>query len=411
MTCCSQNLASRLRPAGRKRGLTEQDDSSLHHPVHARGLQALASRNRLRQVTHREGWDFSSNDYLGLACSPELHGDLMQAMAKDAAMGSGGSRLLRGNHRAHVELEDEAARLFGTEASLYFSSGFLANLALFSTLPQRGDIVVHDALIHASVHDGMRLSRTDAVAAEHNDVDAFNDAIVRWRRDGGTGRPWLAVESLYSMDGDTAPLDDLFEVVNRHDGVLVIDEAHATGVLGPHGRGLGAHLEGRSNVVSLHTCGKALGIMGGLICAPRVLIDFLINRCRPFIYTTAPPRLIAEVVRLTLTRVLQDDSCDGSSRRDQLKQRVSNAGVALMAKCGLKSTGTHVQPIPVGSDEHAVQLAGALQKRGFDIRAIRPPTVPKGTARLRMSLTLNVTDEILSDFVEALAQERELFRS
>jgi 8-amino-7-oxononanoate synthase len=390
--------------------LTERYDSSVHHPAHVRSLTALAGRNRLRQLAHCDGWDLSSNDYLGLAGSAELREDFMQAVAGGAAMGSGGSRLLRGNHPAHTRLEDEAASMFGAEASLYFSSGFLANAAIFSTLPQRGDIVVHDALIHASVHDGMRLSRAEAAGAAHNDADAFNDAIVRWRRDGGTGRPWLAVESLYSMDGDTAPLDDLVALADRHDGVVVIDEAHATGVLGPDGCGLGAHLKGRPNVISLHTCGKALGLMGALVCAPRVLVDFLVNRCRPFIYTTAPSPLIAEAVRLALMRVLKDEGSGGQLRR-QLHRRVRQVGAALSAKCGLKPTGTHIQPILVGRDYSALQLADGLQKRGYDIRAIRPPTVPEGTARLRMSLTLNVPEENLSEFVDALAEEQELLRS
>ncbi len=334
----------------------------------------------------------------------------MQALASGAAMGSGGSRLLRGNHHAHTRLEDEAARLFGAEASLYFSSGFLANVAVFSTLPQRGDIVVHDALIHASVHDGMRLSRAQAVGAAHNDVAAFEDAIVQWRRRGGTGRPWLAVESLYSMDGDKAPLDDLAVLADRHDGVVVVDEAHATGVLGPQGRGLGANLEGRPNVISLHTCGKALGLMGALVCAPRVLIDFLVNRCRPFIYTTAPSPLMAEAVRLVLLRVLKDSGC-GRQLRDQLRRRVERVGAALTTKCGLEPTGTHIQPIVVGRDTAALKLAECLQGRGYDIRAIRPPTVPEGTARLRMSLTLNTPEVVLLDFVNALAEEQELMRT
>ena len=359
---------------------------------------------------HNEGWDLSSNDYLGLAGSAELRDEFMQAMASGAAMGSGGSRLLRGNHRAHTRLEEEAADLFGAEASLYFSSGFLANAAVFSTLPQRGDIVVYDALIHASVHDGMRLSRAESAGAAHNDVAAFEDEIVQWRRRGGTGRPWLAVESLYSMDGDAAPLDDLAALADRHDGIVVIDEAHATGVLGPQGRGLGAHLEGRPNVISLHTCGKALGLMGALLCAPRVLIDFLVNRCRPFIYTTSPSPLMAEAVRLALLRILSDEDI-GRERRDELRRRVGRVGAALTKKCGFEPTGTHIQPIVVGRDARALELAEGLQKRGFDIRAIRPPTVPEGTARLRMSLTLNTPEGALLEFVDALAEEQELMRS
>lgn len=179
---------------------------------------------------------------------------------------------MRGNDPEHEALEAEAARFFGAEAALYFSTGFAANAALVQTLPQRGDLIVHDALVHASALDGMRLSRAEVTAARHNEPQAFAEAIETWRAGGGTGTPWIVVESLYSMDGDVAPLDDLIQIADRHDGNLIIDEAHATGLYGAQGRGFGAHLEGRANVLSLHTCGKALGAMGGL-CADRACLS------------------------------------------------------------------------------------------------------------------------------------------
>ena len=172
-------------------------------------LVQLAAQDRLRVLAPRRGIDVSSNDYLALASAPRLAAAVTAAIARRVPTGSGGSRLLRGNHEEHEALEAEAATFFGAETTLFFSSGYSANAALFSTLPQRGDIVVHDALIHASAHEGMRLGRADCVSAAHNDVDAFEDKIARWRRAGGTGRPWIAVESLYSMDGDRAPLDAL----------------------------------------------------------------------------------------------------------------------------------------------------------------------------------------------------------
>ncbi len=154
--------------------------------------------------------------------------------------------------------------IFGAESALYFGGGYVANFAIFSTLPQRGDLVVHDELIHASVHEGVRRGRAESVGVPHNNIDAFDAAIVRWRAAGGKGRPWLSVESLYSMDGDSPNLAELFAVADRHDAMVVIDEAHATGVLGPQGRGLAAPFEGRDNVITLHTCGKALGTVGRL---------------------------------------------------------------------------------------------------------------------------------------------------
>ncbi|MCH9806306.1 MAG: 8-amino-7-oxononanoate synthase [Alphaproteobacteria bacterium] len=379
--------------------------------AHARSLEALSRRNRLRALSPREGWDFSSNDYLGLAGSGALSGAIAKALEEGVAIGSGGSRLLRGNDQQHVLLEEEAAKYFKAEAALYFASGFAANAALFSTLPMRGDLIVHDALIHASVHDGVQQSRAAVRIAAHNDVDAFEDAIATWRAEGGRGRVWIAVESLYSMDGDIAPLGDLIAVADRHDGILVIDEAHATGVLGPNGRGLGADLEGRHNVVSLHTCGKALGVMGGLVLGPRVLIDFMINRCRPFIYSTAPSPLMAAGVRAALKIVAKNDGGGASeggghgSLRGRHRALVKFAGDQLTERCGIEPTGTHIQPIIVGPDERAVGLALRLQKRGFDVRAIRPPTVPEGTARLRVPLTLNVSCEVIAEFVQVLSEE------
>jgi len=316
------------------------------------------------------------------------------------AIGSGGSRLLRGNDREHEALEAEAAAFFGAESALFFAGGFLANIALFSTLPQRGDLVIHDALIHASVHDGLRMGKAERAEARHNDPQAFEDIIADWRAAGGTGTPWIAVESLYSMDGDRAPLDALAEIAGKHDGVLVIDEAHATGVLGSMGRGLGAHLEGRLNVVALHTCGKALGAMGALVTGPQVLCDFLVNRSRPFIYATAPSPLIAAIVRAALLICRFDNP-----RRQKLASLVAFAGAQLSQQCGIEPSGTHIQPVIVGADERATRLAAAMQERGYDIRAVRPPTVPEGTARLRISLTLNVDETQVAAMVTALAEE------
>lgn len=368
---------------------------------HERALKALERRGRLRALSARSGIDFSSNDYLGLASAPELIDAVEAALDRGVAVGAGGSRLLRGNDPEHEALEDDARRMFGAESCLYFGGGFVANYALFSTLPARGDLVVHDTLIHASVLDGVRAGKAAVASAAHNDVGAFDDAIRDWRENGGTGRPWIAVESLYSMDGDTAPLEDLAAVTRRHDGVLVIDEAHATGVLGPQGRGLGHALEGAPDVISLHTCGKALGTTGALVLAPRVIRDYLVNRARPFIYATAPSPLMAASVRAALDLVQGET---GAQRRERLASLVAFAGREMARKLGIEASGTHIQPIVLGADERAVSVAKALIAEGFDIRAVRPPTVPEGTARLRLSLTLNAGEEATARLVEALVR-------
>ncbi|TIU25074.1 MAG: aminotransferase class I/II-fold pyridoxal phosphate-dependent enzyme, partial [Mesorhizobium sp.] len=251
-------------------------------------LSGLARRSRLRSLSSRSGLDFASNDYLGLARSKRMREAVAAALAAGTSVGATGSRLLRGNDPEHEALEAKAADVFGAERALFFGGGYVANFAVLTTLPQKGDLVVLDELVHASAHEGARAGRADVVEAAHNDASAVEDAIVAWRVMGGTGRPWIVVESLYSMDGDRAPLGELIEVADRHDAFLFIDEAHATGIYGPIGCGLAHDLEGRDNVVALHSCGKALGASGALVTAPAVLCDYLVNRCRPFIYATAP---------------------------------------------------------------------------------------------------------------------------
>ncbi|MCW3836739.1 8-amino-7-oxononanoate synthase [Sphingomonas canadensis] len=366
---------------------------------HRADLTRLGARERLRGLSPRAGADFSSNDYLGLAGSQRLRDAVAAALEAGAAIGSGGSRLLRGNDRAHEALEAEAAAFFGSESALFFANGYMANVALFSALPQPGDLIVHDEWIHASAHDGMRLSRAPALAAAHNDAGAFDRAIREWRGRGGAGTPWIAVESLYSMDGDRAPIDALAEVARRHDGVLLVDEAHATGVFGPRGQGLAGHLDGREEVIALHTCGKALGCEGALVTGSRAVRDFLINRARSFIFTTAPSPLMAEAVRESL-RILADEPW----RREALAALVRRAEAAL-APLGVAPTGSQILPLVLGEDARTMAAAAALQARGFDVRGIRPPTVPPGTSRLRISLTLNVTADDVDALAAAMARE------
>lgn len=370
------------------------------HETFEADLRNLADRGRLRSLRDRAGIDFTSNDYLGLAESDELKRAATEAIARGVPVGSGGSRLLRGNHPEHEALEAEAAAYFGAETALYFGGGYVANFAIFSTLPQRGDLVVHDELVHASVHEGLRSGRADHVGAAHNNIDAFDAAIVRWRASGGKGRPWISVESLYSMDGDSPDIPGLFAVADRHEAMVVIDEAHATGVLGPQGRGLAAAFEGRDNLITLHTCGKALGSVGGFILAPRTIRDFLVNRSRPFIFATAPSPLTAAI-----TRVAMDISRTNPERRERLARLVQFAGGELRRRCGVAPSGSQIIPIVIGADRAAVAVAVALQQRGFDIRAIRPPTVPEGTARLRIALTLNVDEAAVEELFESLAED------
>jgi 8-amino-7-oxononanoate synthase len=366
--------------------------------AHRRNLDALAAQGRRRTLAPRAGRDFASNDYLGLADSDALRHALAAGIERGLPPGSGGSRLLRGNHEEHEALEAHAARHYGSEAALFFATGFAANAALFAALPQRGDLVVHDELIHASAHDGMKLGRAGTIAAAHNDAQAFNDVIARWRAGGGAGTPWIAVESLYSMDGDRAPLAQLAEIAERHDAILVVDEAHATGVFGPGGAGLAHGLARRDNLITLHTCGKALGAEGALLCGPAVVRDFLVNRGRPFIFSTAPSPLIAWLVRQAIEIVANEPE-----RQARLHALVRHAAERLVP-LGIPASGTQILPVIIGDNDRTMRIAGSLREAGFDIRGIRPPTVAQGTARLRIAITLNVDEVNIDAMTDALAE-------
>jgi 8-amino-7-oxononanoate synthase len=350
-----------------------------------RRLDALAARGRLRRLQPRGGHDFASNDYLGLAHDPAVAAAVRDAIDRGVPVGAGGSRLLRGNAPEHEALEAAAAAFFGHEAALYFSAGFAANAALLATLPQAGDLIVADDLVHASARDGIGLSRAETRFVPHNDAGAVDQTIADWRAGGGTGQAWIAFETLYSMDGDIAPIDDLAAVAARHEAMMLIDEAHATGVHGPRGRGLAAALQGREDAVLLHTCGKGLGVEGALVSASRTVIDTLVNRARGFIFSTAPSPLMAVAVRAALDRVAAADDL-----RARLRWHVERAASAICAPLGLPAPQSQIVPIILGDDRRTMAVARACQEAGFDLRGIRPPTVPKGTSRLRLSLTLNV---------------------
>lgn len=359
-------------------------------------LRQLGDTDRRRALITRGGHDFASNDYLGLAGSERLAQAVADAIGRGVPVGSGGSRLLRGNAPEHELLEAEAARFFGAQTALFMGSGYAANALLLATLPQRGDLIVYDERVHASAHEGLRASRAERVSFAHNAAGDAAAAIARWRRGGGTGTPWIAIESLYSMDGDQAPLAALADLAEDEGAMLLIDEAHATGIFGPDGRGLAAGLEHRDDVVTLHTCGKALGCHGALILGPAIVRDFLINRGRAFIYSTAPSPLMAAAVRRALV-MLRDEP----ERRERLRGLIRVAE-ALLAPLGVVATGSPILPLVIGDDGRTMAIAGALQARGFDVRGIRPPTVAPGTARLRISITNTVDEAAIAGLATAL---------
>jgi 8-amino-7-oxononanoate synthase len=367
-------------------------------------LSRLKALGRYRSLKLPAGIDLSSNDYLGLSEHPALRQAAIEALQGGIEIGASASRLLRGHRRAHAELEAFAADYFDSPRTLFFANGYQANFALVTALVKRNDTILFDALCHASMRDGIYAVRGAAVKIPHNDLDAFENALRAPRAAGTT--VWILVESVYSMDGDMAPVRELLELAEKYDAMLIVDEAHGTGVCGASGRGATEGLSdlgfGHDRLIVLHTCGKALGVAGALVCASVPVVDYLINTARPFVYSTAPMPLQAVLVQRALELVQEEPE-----RRKELAALKAHAAGCLQGVSVL----SQIVPIIVGGDDEAVALAGALQAEGFDIRAIRPPTVAEGTARLRLSLRVGVTIEQLNAFAEALARLRRQRRS
>jgi 8-amino-7-oxononanoate synthase len=354
-------------------------------------LDQLRARNLYRTLTLPGGIDFTSNDYLGLRQHPALRKAAIEALENGIDLGAGGSRLLRGHTEAHRDLEDFAGLYFNAAKALYFSTGFQANQAIFTTLPDRHDLIIFDEYIHASVREAIQNSHAKQVKIPHNDLNALDDALKNAQ--GKYETVWIAVESVYSMDGDLAPLKEIFKLAETYDAMLVIDEAHGTGVFGKNGKGCTEDMHS-DRVITLHTCGKALGVAGGLVCGAREIIDTLVNRGRGFIYSTAPMPLQAVLVHKAL-----ELSRDEPWRREKLHSLIAAAKRFLP----VENTTSQIIPVIIGEDAKALEVANAMQKAGYDVRAIRPPTVPDGTARLRVSLNCNIDEKTLKNFAKTLA--------
>ena len=349
-------------------------------------LESLREQSQLRSLEILSGVNLCSNDYLGLAADPRLKQAAIEAVASARQMGATGSRLLSGNSREWEELETEFAEFAGAESALYFSSGYAANMGLLSSVLQPGDIVFSDALNHASLIDGMRLSGAEKVIYPHGDLQFLEDALRENSR--GPGAKVIVTESIFSMEGDVARIEDLLRLAKTYGAELIVDEAHALGVRGPEGRGVVAELQLEREIFAIvYTCGKALASAGAFVCCGAPLKEFLVNRARTFLFSTALPPYIAQQIHAALAIVHKEDL-----RRKNLHE-ISIALRAGLSAAGLNhgASSTQIVPVILGGNEAALRVATQLQAAGFAVRAIRPPTVPAGTARIRISLTSRIT--------------------
>lgn len=355
-----------------------------------RRVRALESASEPEVILNgRRVLCLASNNYLGLAAHPEVVEAAAEAAGRYGA-GAGSARLITGGNVLHDELETRLAAFKGTEAALLFSSGYLANLGTVSALVKPGDAVFSDALNHASIIDGCRLSRAEVYVYRHADAGDLGDLLSAWRQRSGTDRRALVVtDSVFSMDGDIAPLPDIVAVCERYGAILMVDEAHATGVVGPGGRGAVADfgLDGQVGIV-MGTLSKALGAAGGFIAGSADLCAYLRNRARSFIFDTAlpPPTVAAAHAALTIVE-----------REPERPVRARHLAVRLAT--GLRSAGyavpdpaAAVLPVIIGAPDAAMALSARLLDAGVLVTAIRPPTVPPGTSRLRATVMASHTD-------------------
>jgi 8-amino-7-oxononanoate synthase len=391
-------------------------------------LAELADQGLARSLRPAAGLDFSSNDYLGLARDPGLRAALLarlSALPPGEPLGAPASRLLRGHTRLHADLERRLAAWKGTEAALLFASGYQANVGLLTTLVGPRDRALSDAANHASLIDGLRLAGCRRVVFPHLDLAAVARELARPHPEG---RTWLVTESLFSMDGDAAPLARYAELAARHGAELIVDDAHATGLFGrARGSGLCEELGVERRVAAVvSTLGKAIGLAGGFVAGPRVVVDYLVNRCRPFVFTTAPPPLLLHAIDLALDRMAAEPwrRERALALAERLRRRLAALGVPRWRSpygegrpdgddCRGDARGFDgggrpggdgpIVPLLLGDNRRTLAAAERLAALGFDVRAIRPPTVPPGTARLRVSVHADHSEAEIDALAKALA--------
>jgi 8-amino-7-oxononanoate synthase len=380
--------------------LKKLDQQGLHRRLSSR--EGMQSEKVV--IEGREVINFGSNDYLALASDPRLTTAVAAALAQ-YGWGSGASPLITGHAELHRRLEQRLAEFEGTEAALVFTSGFAANTGTIAALANVGDVVFTDRKNHASLIDGCRLSRADVRTFPHGDhamLDRLLSKISIYRR------RLIVTDGIFSMDGDLAPLEELVNLAERHNAMLLVDEAHATGVFGPQGRGVTEFLGLENRVhVRVGTLSKALGCIGGFVAGSHSLIEWLVNRARPYVFSTAAPAVTAAAALAALDIVQNEPErrtellASSESFRRELTDQGWNIG----------QSASQIIPIIVGEASRAVALSTALREQGVFVPAIRPPTVPEGEACLRISLTCKHTPDMIGQLLDVLSQQIKLFKS
>jgi 8-amino-7-oxononanoate synthase len=365
-----------------------------------RTLQVLPGSGGKIVMGGRTYLNFSSNDYLDLSQDTRVVAKAAEMMARFGAS-AGASRLVTGTLECHAELEHALAAFLGRPAAIAFGSGYLANVGVLSVLVGREDLVFADRLVHASIIDGIILGRAELSRFPHNDIDQLDQLMARAGSARRASQRLLVVtESVFSMDGDQAPLSQLCEVANRHEAMILVDEAHALGIFGPEGAGLAQeHALGDRINVCTATLSKALGSYGGFVVCSRELQTLLVNKSRPFIYSTGlPPASVgAALAALEITRALPHLGATLLARAERFRNQLRGLGLNVM------HSESQIIPLLIGANARALSFSARLKAQGILATAIREPTVPRGTARIRLSVTLAHSEEELHRAAEAIA--------
>ncbi|MBC8311402.1 MAG: 8-amino-7-oxononanoate synthase [Candidatus Marinimicrobia bacterium] len=370
--------------------------STLHKRLSEKVDQRKKS-NAFRQLYGpSKGVDFCSNDYLGLAQTPEIYQQTNNTLQKiGLPLGATGSRLISGNHSLYDRVEKQLCSFHRSESALIFNSGYDANIGFFSTIPQRGDTIIYDSLCHASIRDGIRLSVAKGYSFPHNDIDALRSKLELAR-----GAIFIAVESVYSMDGDIAPLEELAQLCEEFQAYLVVDEAHSTGIYGKYGEGLVVSLGLEGSVFArLHTFGKAIGAHGAAWFGPPLLRDYLINYCRSFIYTTALPVHSLGHIESAYTFLGENPQRiqDLQLNIIYFKQQVTTMGIGEFIY-----SDSPIQSCIISGNEKVKSVATFIQENGFDVRPILHPTVGLGQERLRVCIHSFNSETEITELVQML---------